>query len=1054
MVEIFRESFDDDSGFTKSQPFFSDGGTDYLGITDGAATHDFDLLQGELAPVPVVTYSGFTDGYLAGSNIDDSDTAFRTALDQTVVMLDWTGIDISDLTNLTFSGLFAGGRSADTDDVYELPSIMRIEVQIDGTGYQQVLDIRQDDADGSNGVWRVDTDGDGFGDSAVNLVDGIAQSLSGAIEGTGQTLDLRFTASSDSDFEPFAADEFTISGDAAPFTLTLDQNSIAEDGNATLTVTRTDTVGTLSVTLGSSDTSLLDPNTVVTFADGEATQTVQIAPTDDITLQMSDRNVTLTGDDGTTTVSIPVIITDNERITVYTETFDDTSNITVRDGLGYETDFFTDQTSDYFGIHSYSGAVDFGVNSGTNSSDTGYVGLDGNYLTGQDLDGDGANVPVGIENTTAIDISGLTQLTFAADFAVNTFGLTDSFDRFDLLYVEASIDGGAFTKILQFAVDGDSDLAGENWELDTDFDGLGDGTALTFEAQTFTADIGGTGSNLTIRLASSADGSSEDFGIDNLHVFGKAAGITGDATDNVISGTSSADSVMGLEGNDIILSGDGADNIDGGDDADALAGEGGNDTLHGGAGDDFLDGGDGDDLIYGGEDNDFLTGGADADLMFGDGGNDIMDGDLGNDILYGGAGSDSLDGGAGDDTMDGGAGDDRYCVDSADDVIIEDPGDGYDRVFAHVSLTLSDNVESGNLLGSDDLSMTAASTGSWIQGNSGNNTLIGQGGNDRLDGNAGNDTLNGGGGNDILEGGNGADVYIFAPNDGFDRVLDFSLAEDRIDISSTGLQFSDLVITDTATGALVLYDDSSNPDFGVFHLENIAAGDLSAVNFIAIPSGDNTVTGSNGNDRLDGTLASEIIRGLDGDDTLYATGGDDILEGGTGNDRLFVDSAADTVVEHAGEGYDRVLASVSSILSDHVEAGNLTGSDDLSMTAASTGSWVQGNSGNNTLTGGEASDRLDGNGGSDRIIGGRANDVLEGGTGADDFVFVIGDGVDRILDFELGIDGIDLSGTGLAYADLTISDGAGFALVDYGSDLIRVDGVTAAQLTSDQFDMA
>ena len=124
------------------------------------------------------------------------------------------------------------------------------------------------------------------------------------------------------------------------------------------------------------------------------------------------------------------------------------------------------------------------------------------------------------------------------------------------------------------------------------------------------------------------------------------------------------------------------------------------------------------------------------------------------------------------------------------------------------------------------------------------------------------------------------------------------------------------------------------------------------------------------------------------------------------------------------------------------------------MTAASTGSWLQGNSGSNTLTGAERNDLQDGNAGDDRIIGRQANDILEGGTGADDFVFMIGDGIDRIIDFEIGVDSIDLSGTALTYGDLTITDGAGFALVDYGDDLIRVDGVTAAQLTSDQFDLA
>ena len=1057
MVEVFRESFNDDSGFTKSQPFFSDGVADYLGITDGGSTNDFDLLAGETAPVSQATYTGFTNSFLTGSNLDDSNTASRAVLDQSVVMLDWTGIDISDLTNLSFSGLFAGGRSADTDNVYELPSLLRIEVQIDGTGYQKVLDIRQDDPDGSNGTWRVDTDGDGIGDSTIGLVDGIAELLSGAITGSGQTLDLRFTASSDSAGEPFAVDEFTISGDAAPFTLTLDQNSIAEDGSATLTIERANTTGPLSITLGSSDTSVLDPNTVVHFVDGETTKVVQISPNDDAILQATDRSVFLTGDDGTTTVSIPLVVTDNERVTVYTENFDDASNLTVRDSLGYEIDFYTDNLSDYYGIHSYSGAVDFGVNTGTDSADTGYVGLDGGYLTGQDLDGDGANIPVGIENTTAIDISGLTQLTFSADFAVNTFGLTDSIDQFDLLYVEASIDGGDFTKILQFAVDGDSDLANENWELDTDFDGFGDGAALTFEAQTFAADIGGTGSNLTIRVASTADGSSEDFGIDNLRVFGTTAGITGDASDNSISGTAGADSILGFGGTDIIVSGDGADNVDGGDDPDAVAGEGGNDTLFGSSGGDLLDGGDGNDVIYGGEDDDILIGGNDLDLMLGDEGNDELSGAAGNDILFGGAGDDSLDGGTGADTMNGGAGDDRYCIDSAGDIVIESPGDGYDRVFAHVSVTLSDNIEFGNISGAGALSMTAAATGSWIQGNADDNTLNGQGANDRLDGNAGNDTLDGGGGDDVLEGGSGQDVFAFDMNDGVDYVLDFSLTEDRIDLSSTGLRFSDLVISDSGGNAVVTYDNMADVDVGVIQLNGVSASALSEVNFITLPGSMTTIDGSMGDDDLGGSLASEVIRGLDGDDTLDARGGDDTLEGGTGNDRLIVDSVVDMVVEHANEGYDRVMASVSSVLTDHVEAGNLTGSDDLSMTAASTGSWLQGNSGNNTLMGQDANDRLDGNAGDDTLDGGRGNDILEGGTGADVFTFDMNDGIDRVLDFNIFEDTIDLSSTGLAYSDIMISDTAGGAMVlyDNGSDpdigLIMLNGVSAGDLSAVNF---
>ena len=57
-----------------------------------------------------------------------------------------------------------------------------------------------------------------------------------------------------------------------------------------------------------------------------------------------------------------------------------------------------------------------------------------------------------------------------------------------------------------------------------------------------------------------------------------------------------------------------------------------------------------------------------------------------------------------------------------------------------------------------------------------------------------------------------------------------------------------------------------------------------------------------------------------------------------------------------------------------------------------------------------------------------------------------------ITDFEVGVDIIDLSGTGLSFGDLTISDLGPNAIVAYGADLITVFDTTAVQLDSDQFD--
>lgn len=99
-------------------------------------------------------------------------------------------------------------------------------------------------------------------------------------------------------------------------------------------------------------------------------------------------------------------------------------------------------------------------------------------------------------------------------------------------------------------------------------------------------------------------------------------------------------------------------------------------------------------------------------------------------------------------------------------------------------------------------------------------------------------------------------------------------------------------------------------------------------------------------------------------------------------------------------------------------------------------------------------DRLRGLAGSDTLNGGTGNDVLEGGPYADAFVFLVGDGSDLILDFELGVDRLDFSGTALAYADLSITDNGTGALISHGTDFIQVDQLTAMDLDASQFEFA
>ena len=123
-----------------------------------------------------------------------------------------------------------------------------------------------------------------------------------------------------------------------------------------------------------------------------------------------------------------------------------------------------------------------------------------------------------------------------------------------------------------------------------------------------------------------------------------------------------------------------------------------------------------------------------------------------------------------------------------------------------------------------------------------------------------------------------------------------------------------------------------------------------------------TINGGNGNDTLTGTAGDDTISGGNGNDVVNAGNGNDTINGGNGNDTL-----------SGGEGDDIIIG------------GN--GNDSL-----------DGGSGNNTLSGGN---------GNDILVVGNGNNTLTGGNGNDTFVFGptlfgnntvtdFGDGNDRI----------------------------------------------------------
>lgn len=315
---------------------------------------------------------------------------------------------------------------------------------------------------------------------------------------------------------------------------------------------------------------------------------------------------------------------------------------------------------------------------------------------------------------------------------------------------------------------------------------------------------------------------------DRVLVLGQPAGqaLTGSRGNDILSSDEGHDTidaggghdeVWSYGGNDLIYGGWGHDLIWAGADDDTVWAAGGDDTIYGGSGDDTLGGGDGEDMLWGGDGN---------DLQFGDLENDTLGGAAGNDTLWAGGGNDLIFGDLGNDEMGGGLGADRVWAGPGDDLIYG--GEGWDSLGGG---TGDDTIwaDAGNDLafGGDGNDLIAGSLGAdTIWAGAGQDTLYGGADNDMMGGGEGRDTLFGGQGNDTLSGGAEADMFVFARDDGTDRITDFTPGQDQIRIVNGPAGFRALSLNATAEGVWVGYGS------GTILLEGLSLSDLGASDFL------------------------------------------------------------------------------------------------------------------------------------------------------------------------------------------------------------------------------
>ncbi|HZF94524.1 MAG TPA: M10 family metallopeptidase C-terminal domain-containing protein [Allosphingosinicella sp.] len=238
-------------------------------------------------------------------------------------------------------------------------------------------------------------------------------------------------------------------------------------------------------------------------------------------------------------------------------------------------------------------------------------------------------------------------------------------------------------------------------------------------------------------------------------------------------------------------------------------------------------------------------------------------------------------------------------------------------------------------------------------GGSGNDRLFGNDAANVLNGNAGDDTIDGGAGNDTIVGGAGKDLLLGgAGND----IFRFTAASD------SGVGTARDVIGDFQEGDRI---------------------DLTAVGATSF-------------------IGGALFGGRAGEVRTVSIAGRTIVEVDTNGDRL-----ADMQIEVAGAfQFDRLdFIGLNGVATE--------GADTLYGSAGA--DTIRSLGGNDVLYGLDGNDILDGGAGNDLLVGGGGRDTLTGGAGADRFRFEnpadsSGASTDRIVDFQSGLDKIDLSG--------------------------------------------
>ncbi|MCS6625172.1 hypothetical protein N0B44_19850 [Roseibacterium beibuensis] len=304
------------------------------------------------------------------------------------------------------------------------------------------------------------------------------------------------------------------------------------------------------------------------------------------------------------------------------------------------------------------------------------------------------------------------------------------------------------------------------------------------------------------------------------------------------------------------------------------------------------------------------------------------------------------------------------------------------------------------------------------------NRIVAQGG-------VGDDDLTTGAGDDELFGGDGADVLF---GGGGDNIL------------SGGASLFDTANYAQATeGVHVDLNDGIASNNGMGGTDT-----LSGIEWLIGSAHNDVLIGEGSDNRLIGGHGSDYLIGLDGDDHLEGgAGAANALQGGMGDDTYIVDAVGDTLIEFAGQGYDQIVTTLTSLtMAANIERMQYSGGHAFIGRGNDVANLIIGGGLVDSLYGAAGDDVLYGLAGSDHLYGGAGNDTLDGGAFSGDTanysqaaggVYVNltngvtsndGDGgVDTLISIE--------SATGSAFNDVLIGESLGNILNGgLGSDVL------------------